>query len=358
MPDINDIKFMKIALQLSKKGMGFTEPNPLVGAVVVKDGKIIATGYHKQYGGKNAENTALQETKKKGTTLYVTLEPCSHYGKTPPCTDLIVNKKVKRVVIALQDPNPLVNGKGIKKLIEAGITVDVGVLADLSSKINRHYLKFITRKLPYVTIKAGISIDAKLTDKYRNSQWVTDEQMRHLSQSLRGEFSAVLAGKNTIIDDNPQLTVREKAWQDKKLYRVVLDSQNTLNPDLRIFLDREKFPLVIFSAKGAENKDRKVDHHFFIEEDEDGLDLNIVLKELAFLGISSLLVEGGGKTIDSFLKKGIYDEVFLFVGNKLIGGKESVELVPSGASLKQPVILKRKEILELESGYLLRGFRE
>lgn len=357
MPDTDDIKYMKIALKLSKKGIGYTEPNPIVGAVVVKDKKIIATGYHQRYGGNHAEYSALHKTQETGATLYVTLEPCSHYGKTPPCTDLIIQKKVKRVVIAMRDPNPLVNGRGIHKLVEAGITVDVGILSDLSSKTNRHYLKFISRQLPYVTIKAGVSIDAKLTDKSGKSQWVTDEQMRTLSHSLRGEFSAVLVGKNTVIDDDPQLNLRENAWQGKKIYRVILDSQNTLNPDLRIFRDRQRFPLVLFSGKSAKNKERKAEHHFFIDEDEGGLDLKKALKKLADLKISSLLIEGGGKTIDSFLNKQLYDEIFLFVGNKLIGGKESVELFSSGALLTRPIVLKNKEIIELESGYLLRGFR-
>lgn len=357
MDHIEDIKFMKIALKLSKKGTGFTAPNPLVGAVLVKDGKIIATGYHKRYGGSHAEYSALENIKEENTTLYVSLEPCSHYGKTPPCAESIINRKVKRVVIAMQDPNPLVNGKGIKKLEENGIKVDVGILEDLSKKINRHYLKFITKKLPYVTIKAGTSIDGKLTDKYRKSQWITGKQMRNLSHSLRGEFSAILVGMKTVIDDDPQLTIREKEWGDRKIHRVILDSRNILDPGLRVFRDREQFPLILFSAKDTKNKERKTERHFFISEDEDGLDLKQVLKILGSLAISSILIEGGGGIIDSFLKQKLYDEIFLFVGDKLIGGKESVELFPSGAAINRPVVLKRKEIIELKPGYLLRGFR-
>jgi diaminohydroxyphosphoribosylaminopyrimidine deaminase/5-amino-6-(5-phosphoribosylamino)uracil reductase len=357
MGHIEDIKFMKIAMKLGKKGTGFTSPNPLVGAVVAKNGKIIATGYHKHYGGSHAEYSALEKTNEENTTLYVTLEPCSHFGKTPPCTDSIINKKVKRVVIAMQDPNPLVNGKGIKKLEEKGIQVEVGLLEDLSKKINRHYLKFITKKLPYVTINAGTSIDGKLTDKYRESQWITDAQLRNLSHSLRGEFAAILVGVKTVADDDPQLTIREKEWGDRRIFRVILDSQNILDPGLRVFRDRERFPLILFSAKNAKNKERKVERHFFIAEDEDGLDLKQVLKILGSLSISSVLIEGGGKIIDSFLKQRLYDEIILFVGNKLIGGKESVELFPSGAALQRPVVLKRNEIVTLGSGYLLRGFR-
>ncbi len=354
----NDIKFMKIALKLSKKGLGFTEPNPLVGAVLTKNGSIIASGFHRCCGDVHAERAVLEKTKEKDTTLYVTLEPCDHQGKTPPCTGIIIDKGVKRVVIAMQDPNPLVNGKGIEKLQKKGITVDVGFLQDTVKKINRHYLKYITQKLPYVTIKAGVSMDGKLTDKYRKSQWITGPGLRELSQSLRGEFSAILAGVKTVIDDDPQLTLREEAWEKKRLYRVILDSRNILDKNLRIFREQERFPLILFSAASAENKEQKVENHFFIESDETGLDLDQVLKKLYKMDIASVLVEGGGKIIDSFLSKKLYDEVLLFTAGKLIGGREAVELFPTGSGLSEAVQLKQKEITQFDSGYLVRGFKE
>ncbi len=348
---------MKIALALSKKGMGFTEPNPLVGAVVVKNGEIIASACHKKYGAKHAERAALEKITGKNTTLYVTLEPCAHFGKTPPCTAIIIAKQVERVVMPMLDPNPLVDGKGSRELEKNGIKTEVGLLADLARKINRHYLKFITREQPYVTIKAGVSLDGKLTDKYRQSQWITDKPMRDLSHSLRGEFSAVLVGLGTVMDDNPQLTVRGKAWSGKSIYRVVLDSQNKLDKGLRVFQEQERFPLVLFSSAGAKNKEKKVAHHFFITGNEYGLDLKIVLKTLGSLGIASLLVEGGGSIIDSFLGQGFYDEIILFTADKLIGGKAAVELFSSGASLTRPVKIARKEIIEFASGRLVRGYR-
>lgn len=351
---------MKAALKISTKGTGFTEPNPMVGAVAVKNNKIIAAGCHCKYGEAHAEQVVLKNVTEKDTTLYVTLEPCIHHGKTPPCTDLILEKKVKRVVAAVKDPNPLVNGKGIKKLGERGVRVDVGLLEDMALKINRHYFKYMTGKRPYVTLKAGVSLDGKLTDKYRKSQWITGGELRNFAHSLRGEFSSILAGVKTILDDDPQLTVRQKAWGNKKLYRVVLDSQNTLDTGLRIFENRENFPLIIFSSLEAKNKTPKSENHFFVNPNKGphGLNLQEVLETLHRLEIASVLVEGGGSIIDSFLKEELYDEIFLEMADKLIGGQESVQLFSSGTGLSCPVKLTKREIIPLQTGFIVRGYRE
>jgi diaminohydroxyphosphoribosylaminopyrimidine deaminase / 5-amino-6-(5-phosphoribosylamino)uracil reductase len=356
---MNDIKYMKAALKISKRGIGFTEPNPLVGAVVVKDNKILATGYHWQYGSPHAEQVALKEITEPGTTLYVTLEPCIHFGKTPPCTELILQKKVKRVVIALQDPNPNISGKGIQRLRDNGVQVETGMLQGIANKINRHYLTYMTEKRPYVALKAGVSIDCKLTDKYRKSQWVTGEYLRQFSHSFRGEFSAIMAGVQTIIDDNPLLTVRESAWDPKKLIRVVLDSQNRLDRKLNIFYDQGRFPLFLFSSNKATNQETKVQNHFFVNPGESGkgLDLKEVLETLHRQGVASVMVEGGGGLFDSFLKTEFYDEIVFSVADKIIGGQSSVQFFDSGASISEPILLKNREIIPLQSGYIVRGFR-
>ncbi len=238
----HDEKFMKIALKLSQRGSGFTEPNPLVGAVVVKNGKIISCGYHQGFGSQHAETMALENLDVPGTTLYLTLEPCSHFGKTPPCADLIIAKKVRRVVMAMIDPNPLVNGSGMRRLRTHGITTRCGPGSDWAAYVNRHYLKFIKTATPYVTLHAGMSLDGKLTDDAGHSRWVTSEEGRRYSHSLRGEFSAILAGHGTILADDPQLNLREPGWQGKTLYRVVLDSANSLPGRLNIFKDQDRFP--------------------------------------------------------------------------------------------------------------------
>jgi diaminohydroxyphosphoribosylaminopyrimidine deaminase / 5-amino-6-(5-phosphoribosylamino)uracil reductase len=359
---VDDVKFMKAALELSKKGIGFTEPNPLVGAVIVKNNRIIASGYHPRFGAAHAEQYALKHVKEKDTTLYVTLEPCSHHGKTPPCTDCILDKKVKRVVIAMKDPNALVNGKGIKRLQKQGVNVEIGLLHPIAAHINRHYITYMTQKRPYITLKAGVSIDGKLTDKHRKSQWITDEHLRQYSHSFRGEFSAIMVGVQTVIDDNPQLTLRENGWAHKRFYRVILDTRNRLNADLRIFNPREqeRFPLVLFSSKETQDKTMKTKHHFFISPNESGYGLNLteVLEILHNMGIASVMVEGGGSLFDSFLKLRLYDEIALSMANTLIGGDSSVQIFSSGTDVASPVILKKKEIINLKTGCIIRGYSD
>lgn len=354
----NDVKFMKMAIRLGRKGIGYTEPNPLVGAVVVRDGRIVSTGYHQVYGGLHAEREALQHIDAEGSTLYVPLEPCSHHGKQPPCVDIVIEKKVARVVIAMQDPCTLVDGKGIDRLRQAGIQVDVGCLGDLYSFENRHYFKYIQTNRPYVALRAGVSIDGKLTDKHRKSQWVTGEGLRRLSRSFRGEFSAIMAGVETVLDDDPQLTLRGE-WQGKKMYRVVLDSTNKMPANLRIFEEQENFPLLIFSAKNAVDKQAKCRHHYFVSPagEQGGLDLDEVLDTLGKLGVASVLVEGGGRLIDSFLRSLLYDEIILFTADKIVGGTDSVQLSATGVPLSAAIQLERRQVIPFEDGYIVRSVK-
>jgi diaminohydroxyphosphoribosylaminopyrimidine deaminase/5-amino-6-(5-phosphoribosylamino)uracil reductase len=355
-----DTKYMKIAMKMSRRAVGFTEPNPMVGAVVVKDGRVLSVGYHRKCGAAHAERDALRTIKEDGTTLYVTLEPCIHFGKTPPCVDFIIEKKVKRVVAAMQDPNPLVNGKGFRKLKEKGIEVEIGLTADMACKMNRHYIKYITQKMPYVALRAATSLDGKLTDKFRKSQWITGEELRTYSHSLRGEFSAIMAGAKTIIDDNPMLTIREGGWGEKKLYRVVLDSQNALDTRLKIFnaQEQERFPLILFSSKEAKNMTPKVKHHFFVKPHrEGGLDLKEVLEVLYRMEIASIMVEGGGALFNSFLKTDLYDEIILSQAGTLIGGKDSVQLFADGTSVSTPIELNEREITQFRTGHFIRSLK-
>jgi diaminohydroxyphosphoribosylaminopyrimidine deaminase/5-amino-6-(5-phosphoribosylamino)uracil reductase len=355
---MDDIKFMKMALKLARKAVGFTEPNPLVGAVVVKNHRVVATGYHRKYGADHAERDALGNAPVGSTILYVTLEPCIHFGKTPPCVPLVIEKKIKRVVVAMKDPNPLVNGKGIQRLKESGIAVEVGLLADMACKLNRHYIKYISQKMPYVILKAGISLDGKLTDKYRKSQWVTSEELRTFSHTLRGEFSAIMTGVKTVIDDNPQLNIREKAWGSKRLYRIILDSHNTLDTRLRVFKDQEQFPLILFSSKETKNRTPRVKNHFFVTPDtENRLNLREILDVLYQKEIASVMVEGGGSLFNSFLKENLYDEIILFQAGTLIGGNESVQLFAEGTSVSIPIELKERDIIQFKTGSIIRGFR-
>ncbi len=356
---MDDLKFMKIALKLSRKGLGRAEPNPLVGAVAVKGGRILASGFHRAFGDCHAEAMVLEHMNVPGATLYLTLEPCCHFGKTPPCVDLIIARKVRRVVMAMTDPNPLVNGSGIRKLQAHGIDTNVGLGRDQAEQVNRHYLKAMRSGLPYVAIHAGLSLDGKLTDRSGRSRWITSEEARRYAHSLRGEFSAILAGRNTILADDPRLTLREAGWEGKKLFRVVLDSSNSLPHYLNIFKEQENFPLVLFSSLGAKDREKKVPHHFFVPADDHGLVLSSVLGELANLGISSVLVEGGGRIIDSFIRARLFDEMILFVSRKVVGGRDSVQMFASGAAdLQEALELTDCHCSEFASGQVIRGYRK
>ena len=350
-----DIRFMHLALKLGEKGLGLTEPNPMVGAVVVSGGKIIATGCHRRYGEAHAERSALEKTGESGTTLYVSLEPCAHTGHTPPCTDIIIEKKVSRVVIPYSDPNPRVNGKGLKILEDAGIRVDSGLLEDEARYINRHYLKYITTGIPWVTINAGVTVDGKLSDDRRNSQWITGEVSRSLSHSFRGEFSAIIAGSATVEDDDPMLTIREEGWDGKRFTRVVLDTKNRLSTDLKIFNMGDEWPLFVFSGIGYETAGGKNGTHFFVGPGTGGLDLCQVLSTLGTHGLASVLVEGGGTLINSFLKAELADEIVLFTAAKILGGKNGVEIMPDGVPLEDPVRIRQSRIIKINDGYIVRG---
>lgn len=357
---MEDLKFLKLAIKLSRKGIGYTKSNPMVGAVVVKNGKILSTGFHKKFGDKHAERVALEKTDEKGTTLYVSLEPCCHFGKTPPCTDFIIEKKVKKVVIGSIDPNPLVGKKGIKKLKDSGIEVVIGTLDYMNREINSHYFINMEKGRPFISLRAGISIDGKLTDKFRNSRWMTNKQLRDISHDLRGEYSSILTGINTVFDDNPKLNLRTERWKDKELIRIILDTNNRIrnfsNSELNVLNDQDLYPTYIFSSKSTPNEPKN-DFHFFVNETEEGLDLTEILDILYKKGVSSILVEGGGKIISSFLCKNLYDEIILFSDKKIIGGKESVELFDIGTDLKNPIVFSNSAITEFNSGYIFRGTR-
>jgi diaminohydroxyphosphoribosylaminopyrimidine deaminase/5-amino-6-(5-phosphoribosylamino)uracil reductase len=349
-----DIKFMQIALACSRKGRGFTGINPMVGAVVVKEQQVVSVGYHKQFGSDHAEVMALKDLDARGATIYISLEPCTHFGNTPPCVDLLIKKKLKRVVIAVEDPNPIVYKKGIEKLRENNIDVEVGVLREQVMDLNRHYFTYFNKNRPFITLKAGVSIDGKLSDKYGESQWVTSEELRRISHSMRGEYSAILAGVNTVLKDNPHLTIRSGKWKNKVFYRIVLDTKNQLSPRLNVFKDQENSPLMIFSSNRSEKK-KKTDLHFFIDEVKGKLNLSSILNKLYELKISSVLVEGGGRVISSFLEEKLFDEMVLFNSGSLLGGQDSVELFHEGKRISESIYLKDRKVYNLSSGYIIRG---
>ncbi|MGG7146326.1 bifunctional diaminohydroxyphosphoribosylaminopyrimidine deaminase/5-amino-6-(5-phosphoribosylamino)uracil reductase RibD [Clostridium butyricum] len=320
--------YMKRALELAVKGIGMVNPNPMVGAVIVKDNKVIGEGFHEKYGHAHAERNAVKNAVEdiEGATVYVTLEPCAHYGKTPPCVDLLIEKKVRKVVIGMLDPNPLVAGKSIKKLKENNIEVKVGVKEKECRELNEVFIKYITTKKPFVIMKAGISIDGKIATSSGESKWITSERSRLHSHELRNRMSGIMVGINTVLSDDPSLTYRGE-HKGKDPLRIIIDStlkvpfeskvikynnNNTIvacveNTDLIKKEKLEKMGVKIIETKSKKGK----------------VDLQEVVEKLGKEKIDSILLEGGGTLNFSALKEGIVDKVRFYIAPKIIGGENS-----------------------------------
>jgi len=322
-----DIKYMKRALQLAKKGKGYTHPNPAVGAVIVKDGKIIGEGYHKKAGMPHAEREAIKDAKEKGydikgSTMYVTLEPCCHYGKTPPCTNAIIEEGIKKVIVATLDPNPLVAGQGIEILKKAGIETKIGILQEEAKKLNEDFFVYITEKRPFIHLKIAQTIDGKIATKTGSSKWITSEKSRKFAHKLRLEASAVMVGVNTALKDNPSLTIRY-IKSKKQPKRVLIDRYIKTPIDFNIFNQEAK--TILFCSKNADKskieklreKNIKI---YQLEEKEERLDLKEILKILAEEEqVIHLLVEGGKDLITQFIKNQLYDKISVFIAPKIVG---------------------------------------
>jgi diaminohydroxyphosphoribosylaminopyrimidine deaminase / 5-amino-6-(5-phosphoribosylamino)uracil reductase len=297
--------YINECIKLARKGIGYVSPNPLVGCIIVKNGKIIGKGYHKKFGDAHAEVNAINDTKKKGyklrnSTLYINLEPCSHFGKTPPCVDLIIKEKISKVIIGIKDPNPDVNGKGINKLRKAGIKVECDILKKECEELNKFFIKNITKKIPYVTLKIAQSIDGKITLKNNKSKYITCEDSLRFVHKLRNEYDAVLIGKNTAHLDNPSLTVR--LIEGRNPYRIVIDKDSTLPKHLNIFTDRDSDKTIIINSPKNKN-----------------IPLINILKALHNLNISSVLVEGGANIFSQFVEKNLFDDIYFIIAPKIIG---------------------------------------
>lgn len=318
---------MARALQLALRGAGHTRPNPMVGAVLVKDGRIIGEGWHKQYGGPHAEVNAFASATEdpEGATLYVSLEPCSHYGKTPPCADLIIRKKVARVVAALEDPNPLVSGRGFRKLRANGIRVTVGVLAEEARHINDVFLTYVTRKRPFVLYKAAMSLDGKIACHTGESQWISSEKSREEVQRLRGILSGIMVGAGTVIADNPRLTCRMEEYENPA--RIIVDGKLRVPLESRIF--HEPGRNIILTTSEASLEKKKALENLGVElieadsEEPGKVDLKSAMLALGIKGIDGILLEGGSTLAASALEAGIIDAVRFYIAQKIIGGREA-----------------------------------
>lgn len=319
--------YMKMALELAQKGGGKVNPNPLVGAIILKEDRIIGQGYHEFYGGPHAEINAFNSVEEdtEGCTMYVTLEPCSHFGKTPPCVNEIIRRKIKRVVIGMMDPNPLVSGRGIRKLRENGIEVEVGVLEEECKKINEVFIKYVTTKEPFVIMKSAMTLDGKTASFTGNSKWITGEAARENVHKLRGQVSCIMVGIGTVIADNPMLTCRLK--EGKNPIRVIVDSSLRIPLDCNVVKlgeDEKNLTIVATTERADKRKieqlrEHKIDVLVLPEKDKE-VDLRFLMKELGKMGIDSVLLEGGATLNYSAITDGIVDKVQFYVAPKIIGG--------------------------------------
>ena len=315
--------FMEIAIGLAQKGIGKVSPNPLVGCIIVKDGEIIGEGYHKEFGRDHAEVMAYKNATKNpdGSTLYVTLEPCSIHGKTPPCTEFLIANGIRSIYVGMIDPNPKVNGRGINILRFAGIDVQVGVLQKECTELNKGYNKWINLGIPWVIVKAAESSDGFMGIDSRTKTKITDEEALSHSHSLRSKVDAILIGRQTALVDNPKLTVRRVIGPNP--IRVILDTNRTLPLNLNIFKDKKAETLIVCSDKKFKNNRTAICEYLACKENSDGLlDVQDILKNLGDIGITTLLIEGGAKTIESFISNKLVDEIYLYTSTeKIINGR-------------------------------------
>ena len=337
---------MKRAIALAKTRKGLTHPNPTVGCVIVKDGKIVGEGVHLRAGRPHAEVEALKKAgpKAKGSTVYVTLEPCAHYGRTPPCSLELIRAGVKRVVVATLDPNPKVAGKGIENLKRAGIEVTVGVCQREAKKLNEDFFHWITTQTPFVVLKVAQTLDGFIATEGGKSKWITSERSRRLVHRLRCESSAILVGVGTVLKDDPQLTVRLFPCEKKPL-RVVLDTYLKIPEEANIL--KGDAPTLIFTAHGDPQKIRRLEKRGIevIKIPAEGglLDLKEVLKVLGQREVVQLLVEGGAKVFGQFFKGGLWNKLVVFTAPKVFGrGVSPFE----GFKVENP---REGEILKLEN---------
>lgn len=360
--EAQDIFFMREALKFARNAVGRTSPNPLVGAVVVQNGKIIAAGWHRKAGTPHAEVHALNMAGElaKGATVYVTLEPCSHYGRTGPCAKALVEAGVRRVVAAMEDPNPKVAGKGFQILRDAGIEVKVGVLEDEAKRLNEPFLKWITTRKPFVALKTAMSLDGKIATYTGKSQWITNEASRRRVHELRDVFDGILVGINTVLKDNPSLTTRLPDREGKNPVRVVLDSKARMPLDAKMLHD-EAAPVIVAVTEAADNGKVKALEQAGAKVVVCGngpqVDIDKLLLVLGEEKICSLFVEGGGQVNFSFLKAGAVDRVYAFIAPMLIGGKDALTPVEGEgfAELSEAVRLTDTEVEMLDGDILLTG---
>lgn len=348
---------MQRAIELAGRGEGFTNPNPLVGAVIVKEGRIIGEGYHEKYGGLHAERNAIASLTEspEGATIYVTLEPCCHYGKTPPCTEAILESGIREVVIGSRDINPKVAGKGVKILREAGLVVVEDFMREECDRLNDIFFHYIKSKLPYVVSKFAMSADGKIATTTRKSQWISNETSRNLVQKMRAKYMGIMVGIGTVLADNPMLNVRIEGARSP--VRIICDSKLQIPLDSNICKTADKYKTVVACSGLALNTNEKAQKlrdlgiQVISAGNSERTDLRELMKLLGEMGIDSILLEGGGTLNYNAFLSGIVNEVKIFIAPKIIGGKTALTPV-EGIGIDD---LKDAVMLEFEGSSIIDG---
>jgi diaminohydroxyphosphoribosylaminopyrimidine deaminase/5-amino-6-(5-phosphoribosylamino)uracil reductase len=342
---------MRAALRLARRGAGTVSPNPLVGAILVREGKIVGSGYHRFFGGPHAERYALEIAgeKARGADLYINLEPCSHFGKTPPCSDALIAAGIRRAFIGMQDPNALVSGSGIKKLAAAGIAVETGILERECRQLNEAFVKYITSRFPFVCLKLAASLDGKIATSSGDSTWITGAASRALVHSLRSRVDAVMVGIGTVLSDDPQLTARLHPGANKNPLRVIVDS--TLRTPLRsrLLATARNVPTIIATtANSPKSRAAAVTQSgaelLTMPARNGRVNLKLLMKKLGQRGIASVLIEGGSELSAAALQDGIVDKVLFFYAPKIIGGINAYPMVGGAGSKKLSRAITIKDI--------------
>ncbi|NIA13029.1 MAG: bifunctional diaminohydroxyphosphoribosylaminopyrimidine deaminase/5-amino-6-(5-phosphoribosylamino)uracil reductase RibD [Nitrospiraceae bacterium] len=356
----SDQDYMARALELAARARGRTSPNPMVGCVVVRNGQVLGEGYHHAAGQPHAEVDAVRAAGDiSGATLYVSLEPCCFEGRTPACTDLLIERRPARVIIAMHDPNPRVSGEGIFRLRDAGIEVEVGVLEEEAQRLNEVFCKYATTGMPFVIAKCGMSLDGKIATRTGDSKWVTGETARRRVHELRNEVDAILVGSRTVMLDDPSLTTRldsEGETDARDPIRVLLDAENYLDATAHVFHVESDAPTWVAVP----------DHCTFDGADDvlpipagaNGLDMRLLMRKLAAREVTSVLIEGGGTTLASAFEAGVVDKALFFVAPKIVGGKDAITAVEGegAARMCDAIQLERMRTEPLGEDVLIEAY--
>ncbi|AKL96952.1 5-amino-6-(5-phosphoribosylamino)uracil reductase / diaminohydroxyphosphoribosylaminopyrimidine deaminase RibD [Clostridium aceticum] len=360
-----DQQYMQQALNLAKLGWGKTRPNPLVGAVITKNGEVIAEGYHHYYGGDHAEVDALKKINfsAEGATMYVNLEPCSHYGKTPPCVEAIIKSKIKKVVVALEDPNPKVAGNGIKILKNHGIEVVVGILQEEAIKLNEIFIKYILTQQPFCILKTAMTLDGKIASHQGDSKWITSEDAREHVHHIRDRVAGIMVGISTVLKDNPQLNTRIANREVSHPIRIIVDSTLRIPIDTNVIKTSSDYPTIVATTEKASKakihqlQDLGVEV-LVVGQEEGKVNLKDLMVKLGEKKVDSILLEGGGTLNYAALESDIVDKVLCFIAPKIIGGKNAITSVEGEGKhlIKDAFTVENLSIHKFRKDILIEGY--